>query len=122
MIVLTSIIAVAVFLCAFKLSGVYRVVLHTMTTVRKAKDVMRDGSLDDEDKELLVRQYSIQLFGRFVQITLLGALIVSLPLLAVLACDFMNVAAFRDVMDFLISWPAILATTVGILILGIITR
>jgi hypothetical protein len=122
MIVIASILSVAVFVVAFKVTGIYSIALDAVTSVRKATGVIMDDSMDDNKKEILLKESSIHLLKRFVQITILAILILSLPVLVLLVFDALSIAPFQDVVDFLLRWEVILVTTVVVITASVIHR
>lgn len=122
MIVAVSILSIAVFMVAYRVAGIYTITLDALASVRKATSVIRDDSLDDEQKEFLIKQSVIHLLKRFVQITTLGALILSLPIVLLLVFDALNIAQFQEVTNFLLRWEVVSVTTVGVVIISIIRR
>lgn len=122
MIIIASILSVVVFWVAFKVTGIYTITLNTMTSIRKATDVIRDRSLDDEQKEFLIKQSSIHLLKRFVQITVIGTFLCGLPILVLLVFDLLNMASFQETTNFFLRWEGLLTTTVGAVIVNIVWR
>ncbi len=122
MIVVAALLATAAFAISFKLSKIYPLVLDALTTAQKAMGVMRDDSLHEDEKERLVQQAAIRLLKLFAKITLLGALILSLPMVILLTLDRLKIAPFQEVMDFLLAWEVLLAMTVSIIIINLFRR
>src|SRR5262245_44530357 len=122
MIIVASILSMLVFAVAFKVTGIYPITLDVVASVRKATGVITDHSLDDQQKEALLKQSSIHLLKRFMHLTMLGVLILSLPILVLLALDALNIAPFQETLHFLGRWEVVLATIVGALTMSIIRR
>ena len=75
-------------------------------------DVMRDTTLDDDEKEKKVQSAALSLFSQFFWITLTAVLVLAASGVVMWLGDLTGVASFDAVMAFLLSWEIIVGTTV----------
>ena len=58
----------------------------------------------------------------FVQIVVLAAMILALPLLCMLGANALGLASYEAVIAFLLRWEVILATTAALVVASVIRR
>ena len=107
--------AIAAFVAVFHVSGLVARALAALTVARETMAVIADKTLDDEEKEPLVQQAALRLFGQFGLITLTGIVVLAVPGVVMWGGDLIGLAPFAAVSDFLLSWEVIIAATMAIL-------
>lgn len=105
-------LAVLLFAVALKYSGIYPLTLDVIASARAAAGVMRDPSLDDDQREARVQKAAVHLFKRAAQIIVLTAVVVGIPLIALVALDAVGLAELQAVLALLMRWDFILIATV----------
>lgn len=105
-------LAVLLFAVALRYSGIYPLTLDVIASARAAAGVMRDPSLDDEQREVRVQKAAVHLFKRAAQIIVLTAVVVGIPLIALVALDAAGLVALEAVFALLMRWDFIIIATV----------
>lgn len=77
--------------------------------------VIAEKAVDDDQKERIIQQAAVRLFGQFSVITLIAILVLAVPGAVMWAGDLIGLAPFAAVSDFLLSWEVITGATVVIL-------
>lgn len=114
MIYFAAFAAIAVFLGAFQLLRVVPVASDAAGVAQEAMRSVRDSSLSDEEKEVLMQRASLKLLGGFVSLSVRGALALAFSAFPLFAMQWMGLTRVDDVVSLLSTWQAILATTVVI--------
>jgi hypothetical protein len=114
--------AIAAFAAVFHVSGLVARALAALAVARETMAVIGDKTLDDEDKEPLVRRAALRLFGQFGLMTLAAIVVLAVPGAVVWGGDLIGLAPFAAVSDFLLSWEVIVGATVAILAAVWLTR
>lgn len=97
-------LSVLAFLVALRLSGILRMVADSTDAVRRAVAVIRDGSLDEEVKERLVRQWAIILVRRAAAISLVSTAIIGTSFLALVGFHASGLVPLEDSLSLMLSW------------------
>lgn len=111
-----------VFLLCFRLSGIIAASARAIDISRRSVAVMRELTTSEEVKEQMIRGYSIQLFGLFVSITVRGLVLLAAPMVLIAGFSFVGLVRFDEVIELLVSWEAILAITVILLVLMLLQK
>lgn len=122
MTIAAAVLSAALFLAAWRLSGIYPRLLSVFSLSREAARAMTDASLDDDDKERLARRYALKMFRSFIGVTLRAAVVLALPAAALLILDALNLVEFREVADVLTMWEVILGSTAAALVVWFVRR
>ena len=122
MTVAAAVLSAALFLAAWRLSGIYPRLLSVFSLSREAARAMMDASLDDDQKERLARRYALEMFGGFLGVTFRAAVVLAPPLGALLILDALDVVEFRSVAELLARWEVILGATAAALIVWLAQR
>lgn len=122
MTIAAAVLSAALFLAAWRLSGIYPHLLRVFSLSIEAARAMTDASLDDDDKERLARQYAFKMLRSFVEVTLRAAAVLALPAAALLILDALNLVEFREVAEILAMWEVILGATAAALIVWFVRR
>lgn len=109
---LAAALAVILFLMGFWFFGVVPAAVAVVADSRSALEVLRDPSLDDEQKEAGMQKASISLFRGFFSILIRSAAALGISVIPVFAFDRLGLAGMDDTIDALASWQAIVTTTV----------
>jgi len=72
---------------------------------------MSNTSLDDEEKERILKQVTVHLLKQFAKIAILGGVIICLPLLVLQVLDILKIVQFQEVINFTLKWEVIVVTT-----------
>lgn len=120
--VAAAVLSAALFLVAWRLSGIYPRLLSVFSLSREAARAMMDASLDDDQKERLARRYALKMLRCFVEVTLRTAVVLALPVGALLILDALDVVEFREVAEVLAMWEVILGSTAAALIVWFVRR
>ena len=120
--VAAAVLSAALFLVAWRLSGIYPRLLSVFSLSREAARAMMDASLDDDQKERLARRYALEMFGGFLGVTFRAAVVLAPPVGALLILDALDVVEFRSVAELLARWEVILGATVAALIVWLAQR
>lgn len=122
MTIAAAVLSAALFLAAWRLSGITPRLLSVFSLSREAARAMTDASLDDDEKERLARRYALEMLRSFVEVTLRAAVVLALPAAALLILDALNLVEFREVIDILAMWEVILGATAAALIVWFVRR
>lgn len=122
MTIAAAVLSAALFLAAWRLSGITPRLLSVFSLSREAARAMTDASLDDDEKERLARRYTFKMLRSFVEVTLRAAVVLALPAGAVLILDTLNLVEFREVIELLAMWEVILGATAVALIVWFVRR
>lgn len=122
MTIAAAVLSTALFLAAWRLSGIYPHLMSVFSLSREAARAMTDASLDDDQKERLARRYALKMFRCFVEVTLRAAVVLALPAGALLILDALNLVEFREVAEVLTRWEVILGATAAALIVWFVRR
>ena len=122
MTVAAAVLSAALFLAAWRLSGIYPRLLSVFSLSREAARAMMDASLDDDQKERLARRYALKMLRCFVEVTLRAAVVLAPPLGALLILDALDVVEFRSVAELLARWEVILGAAAAALIVWLAQR
>lgn len=122
MTIAAAVLSAALFLAAWRFSGIYPRLLSVFSLSREAARAMTDASLDDDQKERLARRYAFKMLRSFLEVTLRAAAILALPAVALLILDALNLVEFREVVDILTMWEVILGATAAALIVWFVLR
>ena len=122
MTIAAAVLSAALFLAAWRLSGIYPRLLSVFSLSIEAARAMTDASLDDDEKECLARRYALKMFRSFIGVTLRAAVVLALPAAALLILDALNLVEFREVAEVLAMWEVILGATAAALILWFVRR
>jgi hypothetical protein len=114
MTVWVALLAVAVFLAAFRLSGIVRAALSAVEIARHSVRIMRDDSLDDGARETAVQAACLGLVGVFVSIAMRTLLVLLVSLALIWAAEQAGIAQSEAVVALLSRWDVILASTMAI--------
>ena len=106
-------LACTAFLIALRVSRLARLTLDVVASCRAAVAAMRNASLDDAEKERIVRHAAVRLMKRFVAISLLAAVVLAVPVLVLLALDALAVAPFQAAVALSASWEVIAITSLA---------
>lgn len=106
---------IAVFSVAFYYSGLVTRARAVISLTSQTMASMAEKSLDDEEKERLVQSAALRLFGHFGMITLIAIIILAISGLVMWVGDFLGLAPFAAVSDFLLSWEVIIGMTLLII-------
>lgn len=120
--VAAAVLSAALFLAAWRLSGIYPRLLSVFSLSREAARAMMDASLDDDQKERLARRYALEMFGGFLGVTFRAAVVLAPPVGALLILDALDVVEFREVAEVLAMWEVILGSTAAALIVWFVRR
>ena len=112
MIIAAAALAVLLFAVALKYSGIYPLTLDVIASARAAASVIRNPSLDDDQREVRVQKAALHLFKRAAQIILLTVAVVGIPLIALVALDAVGLAELEAVFALMMRWDFILIATV----------
>lgn len=122
MTIAAAVLSAALFLAAWRLSGITPRLMSVFSLSREAARAMTDASLDDDQKERLARRYAFKMIRSFVEVTLRAAVVLALPAGALLILDALNLVEFREVFEFLAMWEVILGATAAALVVWFIRR
>jgi hypothetical protein len=113
--------AVSVLLAAslFRVSGVVERSKRAVAVATDAVRTMRSTSLSEDEQEAAIRRASIQLFGSFFYITFGLAIVLMVPAGFIWLSDIGGLASNEEVIEVLLSWPAIVITVVIFVIVSI---
>ena len=113
MIYAAALLAATCFMIALRAMAIPAITARVLTTGREAARVMGDKSIEDDDKERLMQQASVQLLKTFVSISARAAAALvagAIPLAMLHAAGIVPLAA---VGAFLATWQGIALTAVG---------
>ena len=116
------ILACAAFLVALNLSRLERLTLGVIASFRIAVAAMRNDALADDEKERLVRQSAVHLMNHFAAITLIGAAVLAVPVLVLLALDAFGATSFQAAVDLSLRWEVISGTCVAAVVVWLLRR
>ena len=115
-------LAFLTFVIAFRVSNIAALARDVVGTSGRAYRVMADQTLDELAKERAVRQASLHLLKRFLQIALLAALIVVAPALLLVGLDAAGIIADEQVYGILLTWQGVVASTLGVVLVNLAWR
>ena len=107
--------AILSFVAAFHWSGLIVKSRVALQTAARAKSVVFEKSMTDDEKQRLVQGLAINLFAHFGIITLTMALMILSPGLVIWLSDVIGLAPSKSVLAFLMDWRVILLSTAFIL-------
>ncbi len=122
MTIAAAVLSAALFLAAWRLSGITPRLMSVFSLSREAARAMTDASLDDDEKERLARRYAFKMLRSFVEVTLRAAVVLALPAGALLILDALNLVEFREVIEILAMWEVILGATAAALVVWFVRR
>lgn len=122
MIIAAAILAVALFVVAFRMAGIVGIAADVLSVSRRAAAVMTDNGLDDDAKERQIRAASKGLMLSFLQICLRTAVVLAVPTICLYAADAAGLVSLTAVSDTLLGWEFILLSTVAIVVVSIVWR
>lgn len=122
MTIAAAVLSAALFLAAWRLSGITPRLMSVFSLSREAARAMTNASLDDDQKERLARRYALKMFRCFVGVTLRAAAVLALPAGALLILDALNLVEFREVIEILAMWEVILGATAAALVVWFVRR
>lgn len=111
MTMITALLSVAVFMVCLKLFGVVRLSENVLAASRRAVGVMRDGELDDTEREKTIQQASIRLLGMFLAILIRIAAVLVAAFLPIWLISLTGATTIDAVMSFLSRWDVIAIMT-----------
>lgn len=115
-------LACTAFLIALRVSRLARLTLEVVASCRTAVAAMRNASLDDAEKERIVQHAAVRLMKRFVAISLIGAVVLAVPVLVLLALDALAVAPFQAAVALSLSWEVIAVTSLAAVVVWLARR
>ena len=116
------VLACTAFLVALRLSRLERLTLDVVSSCRTAVAAMRNASLDDAEKEHLVQHAAVRLMKRFVAISFLGAAVLAVPVLVLLALDALKIAPFQAAVSLSLRWEVIAGTSLAAVVVWLARR
>lgn len=116
------VLACTAFLVALRVSRLERLSLDVVASCRTAVAAMRNASLGDDEKERLVQQSAVQLMKHFVAISLLGAAVLAVPVLVLLALDALTIAPFQAAVALSLKWEVIAGTSIAAVVVWLARR
>jgi hypothetical protein len=108
------VLAVLLFLAAFKLLRVPEAAGRAIRTARAAVIAMRDPLLSEEVRERTVQRASISLIGSFVSIVLRGAGALLASLAVIFGFEVAGLGRSEEIIGFLSRWDVLAVSTVAI--------
>lgn len=118
-IIIVGLVSILVFILAFRYSKLVSLAKNTMAETGKATSMLRDASIDDEEKERAVQRASLFLLKQSLLIISWSALVLAAPVAVIWLGDVVGIARHSDVSDFLLSWQVLFGTSVIALMLFI---
>lgn len=122
MITAAAILAVALFVVAFRMAGIVPIAADVVAVSRRAAAVMADRDLDDDAKERQIRAASKGLMVSFLQICLRTAVVLAAPAVCLYAGSLAGLIDLAAVSETLLRWEFILLSTLAIVVVGIVWR
>jgi hypothetical protein len=116
MIVTIAVVAVLVFIVAFKLFRLVPISSNAVLVSRSALTVMQDTDLDDLEREKAIQQLSISLLGIAFSIFMRGILTVAVSAIPVFGAGYLGLVNSEDVFAYMFSFKFILFSSVFIII------
>lgn len=116
MIVTIAVVAVLVFIVAFKLFRLVPISSNAVLVSRSALTVMQDTDLDDLQREKAIQQLSISLLGIAFSIFMRGILTVAVSAIPVFGAGYLGLVNSEDVFAYMFSFKFILFSSVFIII------
>jgi len=116
MILLAAILSIATFVIALKALGVIKAGADVLHVSRTAVSVMRDSTLDEEQREVEVQQAAVRLLVLFLSITVRSIMVAALSLLPIWIMSVLGATTVNDVVLFLSRWDVISVSTVALLV------
>lgn len=115
-------LACAAFLVALRSSRLERLTLEVVASFQKAVAAMRNDALADDEKERLIQQSAVLLMTHFAAMTLIGAAVLAVPVLVLLALDALRITSFQAAVALSLSWEVIFGTSVTAVIVWLVRR
>ncbi len=122
MIIAAAILAVALFVVAFRMAGIVPIAADVVSVSRRAAAVIADSSLDDDAKERQIRAASKGLMVSFLQICLRTGVVLAVPAICLYAASLAGLIELTAVSETLLRWEFILLSTVAIVVVSIVWR
>jgi hypothetical protein len=116
MIVTIAVVAVLVFIVAFKLFRLVPISSNAVLVSRSALTVMQDTDLDDLEREKAIQQLSISLLGIAFSIFMRGILTVAVSAIPVFGAGYFGLVNSEEVFAYMFSFKFILFSSVFIII------
>lgn len=117
-----AIAAVALFCIAFRYSRLVTIASDVIALARRSAAIMVDAGLEDDTKERAVQDAAKRLFVRFFEITFRAAVVLAIPVAALFLLDAADLVSFERVVDLLLRWEVIAASTIAVVAVGLIWR
>ena len=115
-------LACTAFLVALRVSRLERLTLDVVASFQTAVAAMRNDSLDDAEKERLVQHAAVRLMKRCVAISFLGAAVLAVPVLVLLALDALKIAPFQAAVALSLRWEVIAGTSLAAVVVWLARR
>lgn len=103
---------VAGFVALLRLTGVIPRAGRAAEVARTSMDCVRSRELDDDAKEKLMQANAKELFGLFLQLTVLGALCLLVPVGGLWVLDQLGALSLAATLELTLSWEFLLGSTV----------
>ena len=116
------VLACTAFLVALRVSRLERLTLDVVSSCRTAVAAMHNASLDDAEKERLVQHAAVRLMKHFVAISFLGAAVLAVPVLVLLALDALKIAPFQAAVGLSLRWEVIAGTSLAAVVVWLARR
>lgn len=113
MIYVSAALAVLCFAAALKAVRIVPVSLRAAEVSREAAGWIRDRTLDDDEKERLVRKASLSLMGAFVSILGRGFAALAAAAAPVVALNLAGIVRIADVAELLARWESIVVVSIA---------
>lgn len=111
-----GLISIAAFAVAFRFSRLAPRARAIVSAARETAAVVLEATLDDEEKERLVRRAAVRMFAQFLMITLTGIAVLVVPGIVISVADISGIAQGREVLDLLLSWEVLIGASALFLI------
>lgn len=108
-----GLVSAAAFAAALWFSGLVGKARGAVSDARAAMAVMGDAGLDDDAKEARIQAAARGMFASFGAIVLRCAVVLAAPAAAIYGADLAGLADADAVIDFLLSWEALIGLTLA---------
>ncbi len=104
--------SVALFLLFFKILRVASVAQAAIAEAGQAAKILRDPSIDEDQKETRLQKASIYLFRKLFSIVVLAAVCIAVSMAPIALASWAGIATEEEVIPLFTSWEVIIVTTI----------